>query len=362
MNASPRPPKLVIDARVVNAGGLGRYFRNVVSGIMARGGFEVVFLGRARELRAYPWAKDAEIIEFPYPLFSVSEQVGFLLKTPRCDIFWSPHYNVPMVPLRARKRLATVHDCLHYFMYRELSPAKKAYVSLAMNLGALLSDAIITVSEFSRREILAHVLSRPRRIHVIHNAIEPGFAEGVGSAEPPVSPYLLYVGNVKPHKNLKAALRAFQGLGPRHAGVIFLIAGKKDVFKINDREIDDLVAAMPAGRVEFLGEVSEAELKRLYRGASAFVYPSLYEGFGLPILEAMAFGIPVIASRDGSIPEVGGDAIEYFDPRDPLSIRAAMERVLDPGYAPDRAKYARQGASFPLADCIGRHYEVLAGL
>jgi glycosyltransferase involved in cell wall biosynthesis len=355
-------PRLVIDARVVDAGGLGRYFRNVVSGVLASDRFETVLMGSPAALRKYPWSARASLAEFPYPLFSAGEQMGFRSRIPACDIFWSPHYNVPFLPVRARKRLTTVHDCLHYFMYRDLSIPQKAYVQLAMNLGARQSDAIITVSEFSKNEIARYVRFPPRRVEVIPNAIETGFAELPDPGPAPADPYLLYVGNVKPHKNLKGALRGFARLGQAHARVRFLIAGKKDVFKINDREIDEIVAGFPPGRVEFLGEVGEGQLKRLYRWASAFVYPSLYEGFGLPILEAMAFGIPVIASGGSSIPEVGGDAIEYFDPRDAESIRGAMERVLAPGFRPDPAAYARQSARFSLAECVARHIEVLSSL
>jgi glycosyltransferase involved in cell wall biosynthesis len=355
-------PKLVIDARVVDAGGLGRYFRNVVSGVLASERFEVCLLGSPEALRKYPWSAGASLQEFPYPLFSAGEQLGFRSRVPVCDIFWSPHYNVPFLPVRARKRLATVHDCLHYFMLPDLSFPQKAYVELAMNLGAYYSDAIVTVSEFSRGEIVRNLGLNPKRIEVIHNAIEPDFAELPEPGDAPPAPYLLYVGNVKPHKNLKGALRGFARLDPAYGRFRFLIAGKKDVFKINDTEIDDIVAGFPPGRVEFLGEVSEAQLKRLYHWASAFVYPSLYEGFGLPILEAMAFGIPVITSLGSSIPEVGGDAIKYFDPKDPASICAAMEGVLAPGYHPDMEKYRSQGAKFSLQECVARHLEVLSSL
>jgi glycosyltransferase involved in cell wall biosynthesis len=354
-------PRLAIDARVVDAGGLGRYFRNVVSGVLSKGLFDVTLMGDPARLAKYPWAARTKVVDFQPKLFSPGEQLAFFRSIPACDVFWSPHYNVPLFPLRGKKRLVTIHDGLHFFMWKEISLLQKIYVKLAMNYGAFASEAVITVSEYSRGQILEHVRVKPRRIEVIHNAIEPDFDRG--PSEPaPAGPYVLYVGNVKPHKNLKNALLGFKPFAQAHPGFRFLIAGKKDVFLINDREIDSIVETMPQGAVEFLGEVSEAQLKGLYRGARAFIYPSLYEGFGIPILEAMAFDIPVMASRGSSIPEVGDDAIEYFDPRDPASIHACMERVLADGFSPDLAKYSRQREKFSLERCVDRHVEILTAL
>jgi glycosyltransferase involved in cell wall biosynthesis len=257
--------------------------------------------------------------------------------------------------------VVTIHDGLHFFMWKDISLIQKIYVALAMNFGAFASDAVITVSEYSRTQILEHVRIKPKRIRIIHNAIEPGFHQG-GSEEPGAAPYLLYVGNVKPHKNLKNALLAFKRFARDHAGFKFYIAGKKEVFRINDREIDAVVGEMPPDSVELLGEVSETRLKTLYANARAFIYPSLYEGFGIPILEAMAFDIPILASRGSSIPEVGEDAIEYFDPARIESIHQAMLRALSPDFTVDKTKYARQRGKFSLEKCVNEHLELLAGV
>jgi glycosyltransferase involved in cell wall biosynthesis len=255
----------------------------------------------------------------------------------------------------------TIHDGLHFFMWKDLSPLKQLYVRVVMGHGVRASDAVITVSEYARREIELHVRARGRRIEVIHNGIESDFGSG-GERPVETTPYFLFVGNVKPHKNLKTALVAFRQFLTAHPEYRFCIAGKKDTFRINDDEIDAVVATIPSGAIQFLGEVSEEALKSLYRHASAFVYPSLYEGFGIPILEAMAFDIPIIASNTTSIPEVGGNAIEYFDPADASSVHAAMCRVTAPGFSVDRAQYAAQRERFSLERCVARHLEVLISL
>jgi len=351
-------PSLVIDARVVDNSGLGRYFRNVVSGIVAAERYDITLLGPADRLARHPWTSATRVISFTPPLYSIGEQIGLPRCIPACDLFWSPHYNVPLLPIRSRHRLVTIHDVLHMAQWSERSLAEKLYVTLTMNGAVTRSDAVITVSDYSRREIVRHVRSRARRIEVIYNAIEPDFAQGA-AGEPRPADYLLFVGNIKPHKNLRTALRAFQQLLPERPGYQFLIAGKKEGFLTGDGEIDGIVAGFPAGVIQFAGEVGDHELKQLYRNAKALVFPSLYEGFGLPVLEAMAFDTPIIASNTTSVPEVGGDAIEYFNPLDADSILAAMRKVTAPGFTIDQALYAAQRARFSLATCVARHLAVI---
>jgi len=137
--------------------------------------------------------------------------------------------------------------------------------------------------------------------------------------------YVLYVGDMRPYKNVGAALRAFAAMSRPECR--FVIVGNKDTK--DSHPLEELVSELGiAGDVEFTGFVSDAQLAELYCGATALVFPSLWEGFGLPPLEAMASGCPVITSNVASLPEVCGEAVEYVDPTSVDSIRRAMERVI----------------------------------
>jgi glycosyltransferase involved in cell wall biosynthesis len=162
---------------------------------------------------------------------------------------------------------------------------------------------------------------------VVHNGVDQEWFNLAPSPRPHPKPYLLYVGNVKPHKNLGRLLEAFGQLASQTPCDLLLI-GKNEGFLTGDSTVQ-AAADRLAPRVQLLGAVSQELLKRYVAHAEALVLPSLYEGFGLPPLEAMACGRPTIVSRAASLPEVCGDAAMYFDPLDPASIAEAILRVLN---------------------------------
>jgi glycosyltransferase involved in cell wall biosynthesis len=194
------------------------------------------------------------------------------------------------------------------------------------------SRAVVTDSESTKRDVVRFYGIDPTRVSVVpcgydrarfHVGIDPSAVmhkHGLG-------PYVLFVGNLFPHKNLPVLLEAFQLLTKRFPHSL-VIAGKKD-----PRYYPSLAARASAlrepGRVRFLDYVPAEDLPALYAGAAALVLPSLYEGFGLPVLEAMACGTPVIASRAGSIPEAAGDGALLVEPSDVRALAAAIQTVLD---------------------------------
>jgi glycosyltransferase involved in cell wall biosynthesis len=163
---------------------------------------------------------------------------------------------------------------------------------------------------------------------VVHHGLDPTFVESEGGSEPGGAdqPYLLAVGGISPRKNTRRIIEAFtrwRAKGGARAAYQLRITGIS---------LDPSVGAasdLPTG-VSFLGYVDKAELRRLYAGASAFLYPSIYEGFGLPIIEAMASGAPVLTSSTASAPEVAGGAAVLVDPLSLESIEAGLDRVTDP--------------------------------
>ena len=194
-----------------------------------------------------------------------------------------------------------------------------------MHHAARAARRIVTVSEATADD-LVQKLGVPRgRIAVVPNGCDPCYfdrstpLDGGGPEIP--TPYLLFVGNAKPHKNLDRLLRAFEQFSITRPSINLLLVGSFPG--------QTLRAAAGTGRVRVMGKVPGDVLPQLYRGALALCLPSLYEGFGLPALEAMASGTPVIAARAGALPEVVGDAALLVDPLDVDSIAAAMGRICD---------------------------------
>jgi glycosyltransferase involved in cell wall biosynthesis len=266
-----------------------------------------------------------------------------------------------MGPIRARKRLVTICDVFHLAYFHTLSLPQKIYAKAILKMAVTVSDRVVTISEFSAREIRGRVGIREGKLAVVHCGCDPDFGRDLGGAAP-AGPYLLFVGNVKPHQNNKGALSAFFRLAPRYPDLKFAIVGRKEGFITGDEEVARLVSGEWGDRVVFTGHIPDADLKAYYKGAKALVFPSLYEGFGLPPLEAMAFGIPVVCSNRASLPEVGGDAVIYFDPEDTASMASRIEDVLEGRWRPDPAKYAERLAAFDWDRSAGRYREIIAEL
>jgi len=329
--------EVCVDARMIAHSGIGTFLRNLLPHLIADPGLRFSLLGDREKLAGYPWFDPGRFVPIVAAIYSLREQAGLRSCIPPCDVFWSPHFNVPLLPIRARRRLATIHDVLHLAHPHLFAWPKRVYSRILFEGAVRLSDAVATVSEFSRSEIESRLSPTPGKLTVIPNGRDPDFAQGLGPAAP-AEDYLLFVGNVKPHKNIVGAMRAFMKVGPRYPRLTLRIVGRKDGFITGDAQVAELAAAL-GGKVVFTGHVSDRELKEYYRDAKALVFPSLYEGFGLPILEAMSFGIPVLSSDRASMPEVGGDAILYRDPEDIDGFARGIEDILEGRWRPDPARY-----------------------
>lgn len=262
------------------------------------------------------------------------------------------HYplTVPIPSASRRQRsIVTIADTQHLDLPELFHPLERMFRRFAYDRAARRADAVITVSEFTRSRLVHHLGIRPERITVAHLGVDQGeFAPNLGER----GDFLLYPARPWRHKNHERLFEAFAIVRERHPGLrLVLTGGGLDA-------LDDV----PPG-VERAGHVTTAELGELYRSAAALVFPSLYEGFGLPPLEAMAAGCPVAASTAGSIPEICGDAAVYFDPEDPVSIAEGIEQVLADGPALSGRGVAR-AAGFTWANCAASHralYAQLAG-
>ncbi|VBB09316.1 glycosyl transferases group 1 [Lucifera butyrica] len=319
--------KITVDARMINFSGIGTYIRCLLPVVMSElPAVDFVIVGNADELRQYNWSlqKNVSIVHCILPIYSISEQVGMSIPKDT-TLFWSPHYNIPL-KYYGGKLLVTVHDVFHLAMPQFVGGLhKRMYAKFMFNALRYKADAIMCDSQFTARE-LARYTGINKKVYTIYLGIETTWFREKDASSPCSRPYLLFVGNVKPHKNLMRLLQALKII--EHAiPHDLLIVGKKEGFITGDLKVLK-EAENFGGRVKFTGQVDDFTLRQYYAHADALVFPSLYEGFGLPPLEAMACGCPVVASPIEPIQEVCGNAVLYCNPYDPADIAEKIERMV----------------------------------
>jgi len=223
-------------------------------------------------------------------------------------------------------QVVVIHDLLP-LLFPDNYPKQKYYYRHVLPWALRKAAAVVSVSENTKQDLIRHYRLPPGKITVISSGVDRSLFHPPPSALPPVAPYILFVGNQYPYKNIARLVEAFAGLAAEGLPHSLLLAGGNDPRHFP--ELSRLVEKLGLDdRVRFLGYVRKEELPRLYAQARLFVLPSLYEGFGLPVLEAMACGCPVALAKTASLPEVGGDAACYFDPLDAAEMRTAMAQVL----------------------------------
>jgi glycosyltransferase involved in cell wall biosynthesis len=344
--------RIAIDARKLHDYGIGTYVRNLVH-----------WLARAHDDHEYLLIcqrEDAEDLRAlgprftPVPVgagqYTIGEQVAvpIALARSRIDVFHAPHYVLsPLIRCRA---VVTIHDCIH-LRFPEYLPNRMAhvYARAMMGMAARRSCRVLTVSHASKQDILHYLKIPGDKVEVIHNGLDERLARPPTADEMAkvrerfqlTSPFILYAGNIKPHKNVDRLIEAYSILRRRGIEDAKLLIIGNEISKYP--HLRRLVHRFNLHQhVRFLGFVPDATLAALYRLTSVFVFPSLCEGFGLPPLEAMAAGAPVITSNVSSLPEVVGDAAVLIDPLDAGAIADAMARVLtDPRL---RADLVERGA------------------
>lgn len=345
---------LVIDCRMINMSGIGTYLKHILPGMLDSGAFDITCMGYA-ELEQFSWFNQVRYIKLDAAILSAGEQWELYKKIPACDIFWSPNWNIPLLPIPAKARVVTIHDVYHLANASQFSQAKIQVVKAYMFFIKLFAREVITVSTFSKAEIIRYTGIPEAKVTSIPLSVDEAFDQFIPVAVPEQN-YILYVGNVKPHKNLKICLDAFQELEDPELKLV--IVGKREGFITGDTSLRDSIALL-GERLVFTGYVPDNLLKSYYKNARLFLFPSKYEGFGLPILEAMKFGLPILASKCASIPEVGGDKVMYFDAYDREDLLKQLRLFLAGKINSRVADYPVHLKDFDWALTVARHIEVL---
>lgn len=312
---------------MVHSSGIGTYISSLVP-IVIHNMNDCYFylLGDKKKLTSFCEFSNVCLLDCNSNIYTIKEQLELIKLIPRnTSLYWAPHYNIPI--FYRGKLLVTVHDVFHLAMKQYVQgAARRFYANIMFKFVKNKAKKILTVSGFSRSELIKYLNCNQKDIIVTHNGVDRTWFNLNDSKSLFNKPYLLYVGNVKPHKNLRNLIMGFELIKDKIPHNL-IIVGKKEGFLTADGSIVEL-AKRNKDRIIFTGFIEENSLKNLVHNADVFVFPSLYEGFGLPPLEAMACGTPVAVSDIPSLREVCGEWVSYFDPNDIKSISTNIYNLI----------------------------------
>ena len=356
---------VAIDARWL-AGGIGTYTDNLVS--------HVGQISQALEFRAIARGADAvrlrkfcsRVTVVDVPIYTVQEQFLIPRAAKGCDLLHVPHFNVPL--LHRRRLVVSIMDVIHLQSpeYRD-KLSSRLYARPMLNVAARKADHIITVSNFSKAQIMETLGTPASKISVIHCGVGTQFRQNgnhkesgeVARALGTDRPFLIYVGNLKPHKNVMTLLRAFAHLHHRKTLAHSLVIIGDDA-RWKRSILEECSRLGISNSTILIPYVSPELLPKLYAAADLSVMPSTAEGFGLPVLEAMACGTPVVCSTAASLPEIAGDAALFFDPASHEELAERIELLLrsDECRAVLRHKGLQRAKQFTWTDFARKHVEL----
>jgi len=345
--------RIGIDARFYGpvGKGLGRYTQKLIENlekVSAKGGSAsggdhqyFIFLRKDNFADYQPKAKNFQKVLANYKWYTFEEQFKFprLLNKYDLDLMHFPHFNVPIFYFR--KFVVTIHDLIliHFPTVRSSTLSPFLYWIKFLGYKTVIKSAIrrssriIAVSNFTKNDILANYKSVPEeKIEVTYEASEdfcmlsPNKDKEILARYGIMKPYVMYVGNAYPHKNLERLVLVFKKLKKKKKDLKLVFVGNEDYFY---RCLKEMVKKEKAGGIIFVGYVPDYELDTFYHNAEAFVWPSLYEGFGLPPLEAMAKGTPVISSDHACMKEILESSAYYFDAENIDNMVSSIEKVLE---------------------------------
>jgi glycosyltransferase involved in cell wall biosynthesis len=329
---------IAINARVLNErqGGPARYTLNVIRGLAAIDAvnrYHILMYDSMDFDFRLPENFSVKIIRLRSKLFFDYIYVPIFSWMNRIDIFLFPKNTFS--PLARGKKIPVYHDIVYFedFNFREFKFFDNLHHRIMIPVAAKFSWIDLTVSDFTASRMKSLLGIRPEKIRVVKEGVESHFKK-ITDKKKLVrterkfnlrTPFFFYAGSLSPRKNMPNIIRAFLKIKDAIPHVIYVTGGDSWL----DAEVHDMIQRNAlSDRIIRLGYISEEDLVTMYSLADCYLYPSLYEGFGLPILEAQACGCPVITSNASSCPEVAGDGAIIVDPRDPDDMARAMARVV----------------------------------
>lgn len=366
----PQPrPVLAIDARA-HATGIGRYSQQLLTGL--RKFLPEVELwclahpSQARQLVAHV----DRVIPSSAAMYSMAAQATIPALVRGATLLHCPHYDVPV--LYPRRMSVTIHDVTHLLdpAFRETFKSKVFAKSL-LKMAVAKAHRIITISQYSKRMILEHIGGDESKISVIHRYASPDFTPMLRDTAKQVverdlglnCPYFLFVGSPKPHKNLPVLFDAFSLLLAKYDSPVELVLiGRDDQ---NEPALRGMAGRLKIeSRLRWIRSVSDELLRACYAAAEATVLPSRQEGFGLPVIESMACGTPVICADAASLPEVAGGCGLLFDPSCPQDCCSQMLRLLDSSQLKGdlRDKGLKRAQQFDPSEAMAAHTRLFSEL
>lgn len=297
-----------------------------------------IFLKKERFNEFNPQKKNFHKVEANFSWYSWEEQIfyPFFLNKYNLDLMHFTHFNVPL--LYWRKNIITIHDLIlfHYPTFRNTTLSKFYYLikllayKIVINFTTWKAEKIIAISNFTKKDLIQSLKIPEKKIEVVYQGCNLVFKKNKKKTDDIfkkygiMKPYLLYVGNAYPHKNLERLIEVFRDFRKKYPGINLVLTGGKDYFyqclekEINSRKDKGVI---------FSGFVEEEDLRSVYEQAELVVFPSLYEGFGFPPLEALINGKPVACSNRTSMVEILREKVEYFDPENSESMLKCLEKV-----------------------------------
>ncbi len=365
---------VVLDARIMayNRTGISRYIRHLYEGMASRRDslstgadpypVDVTVLSSRRDtdrLLADAWGRSAICWTPPHHRLervALSVEIARALmrslpaRTGARPVLHSPDHVCPepfsLLGARQWATVVTVHD-LSFLQVPETHSVESLRYYSGIHRTARTAERIICPSQSTAADVLDMTDVHPDRIRVIHEAPDPRYVDSgpVFRPQDPQKPYILTVGSIDKRKNIKILIEALAAMKPAERPDVKIVGSPGSAY---EECVNQITRNGMTSSVQFLGRISTEMIASLYRGAAAMVYPSLYEGFGLPVVEAMACGAPVITSTTSCLPEVAGDAAILVEPADVDGLRDAILRVIgDPGLSAGmRARGLRRAASF----------------
>lgn len=345
--------KIVLDLRIYGPrpGGLGRYNQKLLEGLVKidkTNQYILIFKDQPEDLPVLPNNFNVKLVNCHWYTWKEQLVLPYVLSQLKADLVHFPHFNVPV--FYRGKFVLTIHDLImtkypsrHASQHTSIIFALKYWLyNLVIKSAIFRASRIIAVSKFGAADIVQYFKldsEQAQKVKVVYEGVTAPHVLETSAVKLPDN-FFLYVGNAYPHKNLEFLLRVFSQFLQQHPEYYLILVGNKNYFYQRLAGQTEKLLGPWKERVVFAGYVPDNLLGAYYRKARAYIFPSLYEGFGLPPLEAMSLGTPVIASQSSCLPEVLGEAALYFHPQDESALLLQLESIISDHTIVEKLKQA----------------------